>query len=235
MAWYGDVWNAVTDWGGWDEVAQIGAGVLGASSSGSNNQSGWTTLGNMLGSAGAGYLAGSSSGSDYSLSSYQTPEQLATYSALSPMLSSITNAAATGTSPYAIPDTTGLMPTSDWYSSLSSDVMAGVWAPYTDASNQLTESLGYSSGSAQAGASGVLGAAQADFWSDAGTDVGLQAWNMTSPGLSQAWTAQLEGNQSSYDMLSSLLQGSYGQAYAQSDSSFDWGSALMGGMAWNNM
>ena len=100
-----------------------------------------------------------------------------------------------GVSGYGVPNIQSMMPSQRWYSDLSPEVMAGIRAPYEDASKQLTESLGYSAGSPMAGASGVLGGSQAKFWADAGTQMGQQAWNMVSPALQQGWQAGLGQNQ----------------------------------------
>ena len=178
---------------------------------------------------GGGFLAGQGGGSS-SVTSYQSPEQSATYSQIALLLQRLMQSGMTGQNAYDIPDISSLMPSKDWYSNLSPEVMAGVRAPYEDASKQLTESLGYSAGSAQGGASGTLGAAQGKFWEKAGTEMGQQAWGMTQPAYSAGWQAQLQQNQMPYNMIPGLMGGTYSQAVVQPDNSFNWSNALMGGL-----
>lgn len=101
-------------------------------------------------------------------------------------------------SPYSLPDASMLTPTAQWYDNLSPEVMAGIRAPFIDASRQLTESMGGTAGSASAGASGAMGAAQGRFWADAGKNMGLQAWNMTYPGEAMAYGAELDRSRTAY-------------------------------------
>ena len=178
---------------------------------------------------GGGYLAGQGGG-DASVESYQSPQQAATYEQLAPLLQRLMQSGMTGQNAYQIPSTEGLMPGKDWYSNMSPEVMQGVRAPYEDASKQLTESLGYSAGSAQGGASGTLGGAQGKFWADTGTQMGQQAWGMTQPAYSAGWQAQLQQAQMPYNMMPGLMGGSYSQPVIQPDNSFNYGNALMGGM-----
>jgi len=161
---------------------------------------------------GGGYLAGQGGGSP-SVSSYQSPQQAATYAQVEPLLQKLMQSGITGQNAYGIPSISSMMPpsgpqvgappapTSDWYNKLSPEVMAGVRQPYEDASRQLTESLGYSSGSAMGGASGMLGGAQADFWSKAGTQMGNQAWCMMQPGLMEQYGAQNISNQAQWNAM----------------------------------
>ena len=100
-----------------------------------------------------------------------------------------------GAQGYNVPNIQSMMPTGDWYNNLDPSIMAGIRQPYTDASRQLTESMGGSAGSARGGPTGALGSSQADFWSKAGTQMGQQAWGMVSPALQQGWGAQLGANQ----------------------------------------
>ena len=178
---------------------------------------------------GGGYLAGQGGGKS-DVSSYSSPEQAATYAQLAPILQRLMQSGMTGQNAYEIPDINALMPGKDWYSNLSPEVMQGVRAPYEDASKQLTESLGYSAGSAQGGPSGTLGGAQGKFWADAGTQMGQQAWGMTQPAYSAGWQAQLQQAQMPYNMMPGLMGGSYSQPVIQPDTSFNYGNALMGGL-----
>lgn len=97
---------------------------------------------------------------------------------------------------YNIPTAVG--PTEAWYGGLSPDVMAGVWAPYNEGAKQMLELMG---GSTRGGYSGATGAALGKYFSDAATDVGLQAWNMSQPGLMANWQAELAANQMGYANL----------------------------------
>lgn len=96
---------------------------------------------------------------------------------------------------YNLPNVPNLMPTQSWYNSLSPDVKAGVWAPYQEAAQQLTEQFGSRGqlGSARAGYSGAYGAAMGEFASNAAQQVGLQTWNMAQPQIQmaqQAWQTE---------------------------------------------
>ena len=200
----------------------------------------WDTIWNWLGNnsssligagatLGGAYLAGQGQGGG-SITSYQSPEQQAVYAAMVPLMQKVSQAGMSGQSPYNIPNPEMLMPGKDWYSSLSPEVMQGIRAPYEDASKQLTESLGYSAGSAMGGASGTLGGAQAKFWEEAGKGMGQQAWGMVQPAYSAGWQALLQGQQMPFNMMPGMMGGSYSQPVIQPDTSFNWGNALMGGM-----
>jgi len=125
-----------------------------------------------------------------------------------------------GTPQYQIPNIQQMMPSQQWYNDLSPEVMAGIRAPYEDASKQLTESLGYSAGSPMAGASGVLGGSQAKFWADAGTQMGQQAWNMTAPAMQAGWGAQLGQNQLGYQNIQQERTADYQNILAQQQAGY---------------
>lgn len=97
---------------------------------------------------------------------------------------------------YETPDTSMLMPTQEWYDSLSGDYIEGLYSSYDEGYSQLLEALGASgvSGSA-AGLSGAGGAAAGEYWSEASTNVLDQLWNMSYPGMSTAYAAELGANQ----------------------------------------
>lgn len=107
---------------------------------------------------------------------------------------SLPNYSVTG---YDIPNATGLMPTTDWWNSLSSDVKAGAWAPFQEGQNNLLETLGASgvSGSARGGYSGAAGAALGQYMGDASPAYAMNLWNMSQPGMMANWQAQLGQNQ----------------------------------------
>lgn len=156
----------------------------------------------------------------------QSPEQRQMYQQILPIVQRLSNSAQTGQSlynipsapqyptlpsasgvyssvpqsqiaNYNIPSASSMMPTGDWYSNLSPEVMAGINAPWDDAQKQLQETMGAAgtSGSASAGYSGAAGAALGEFYADKANSVGLQAWNMVSPALQSEWGAQLGQNQ----------------------------------------
>ena len=95
---------------------------------------------------------------------------------------------------------TAPQPTAQWYNSLSPDVMAGLWSPYQQAGKQLVEQLGAQgqAGSARGRYSGAAGVALGELASQGAQNVGLQAWNMSQPGLMADYTAQLQRNQMPY-------------------------------------
>lgn len=71
-----------------------------------------------------------------------------------------------------------LMPTKQWFESLSPEVMQGVWAPHQDAMSQMGEQLG---GMGVTG--GSMATAAGKLMSEAGRGVGQQAWQMSQPGM----------------------------------------------------
>lgn len=152
-----------------------------------------------------------------------SPEQRAMYEALMPMISGMANQGAaqmgmpnygapsaptapsmtgvlSGIPQYQIPNVNSMMPTQDWWNSLSPDVMQGIWAPYQQASKGMLEQLGGmgQAGSARGGATGAAGAAMGQFSADAANKVGLQAWQMSQPAMQAGWNAQLAQNQQGY-------------------------------------
>lgn len=155
----------------------------------------------------------------------QSPEQRQVFQSLMPLLQQVVGAGQGGTSPWQIPSTEGMMPTQGWYENMDPNIMAGVREPYIDASQQLTESLGYSAGSGRGGPSGMLGDVQSDFWSKAGTQMGQQAWNMVSPIQQMGWQAELQGKQFPYTAMPSMMGGTYSQPVVSQPSTM--GSDLM--------
>ena len=96
---------------------------------------------------------------------------------------------------YDIADTTGLQPTSDWYGSISPEVMAGLNAPYDDARQQMFEQLGAMGQLGTMDAlSGAGGAALGEFEANRARDIGLSAWQMMQPGMLQQFLSQTEAN-----------------------------------------
>ena len=156
----------------------------------------------------------------------QSPEQQQVFQQLMPLVKMLTQAGQGGTSPWQIPSTESLMPSKGWYEGMDPNIMQGIREPYIDASKQLTESLGYGAGSARGGASGTLGGAQSDFWSNAGTQMGQQAWNMVSPIQQMGWQAELQGNQFPFTAMPGMMGGTYSQPVVQPGSTT--GSDAMG-------
>jgi len=156
----------------------------------------------------------------------QSPEQQQVFQLLMPLVEMMTGAGQQGTSPWQIPSTEGLMPSKGWYEGMDPNIMAGIKEPYIEASEQLTESLGYGgAGSARGGPSGVLGGSQADFWSKAGTQMGKQAWDMTLPGRQMGWQAELQGNQFPFTAMPGMMGGTFSQPIVEQPSTK--GSSLM--------
>ena len=183
-------------------------------------------------------------GGGSSVTQYQSPEQRQIYAEFLPIMQQLSASARggpaaynipqyptapiapsmqgvlSGTPQYQIPNIQQMMPSQQWYSDLSPEVMAGIRAPYEDASKQLTESLGYSAGSPMAGASGVLGGSQAKFWEYAGRNIGQQAWNMTAPAMQQGWQAQLGQSQLGYQNLQQERAADYQNILAQQQAGY---------------
>ncbi len=84
-----------------------------------------------------------------------------------------------------------MMPTQQWWESMSPNVKQGLWAPYQEAGKGLMETLGTrgQSGSARGGYSGAAGVAMGELASRGAKDVGMQAWQMSQPAMSQYWNA----------------------------------------------
>jgi hypothetical protein len=104
-----------------------------------------------------------------------------------------------------------VMPTADWYNNLSPEVLQGAWAPYDYAANQLTEQLNSAGqgGNARGGYSGAAGAALGELYSRGAKDVGMQAWQMSQPGMMVDYATQLERNQLGYNNLINERYGNY--------------------------
>ena len=154
----------------------------------------------------------------------QSPEQQQVFQALMPLVNQMVSGAGQQ-SPWQIPSTQSMMPQQGWYEGMDQNIMAGIREPYQDASKQLTESMGGTSGSARGGASGTLGATQSDFWSKAGTQMGQQAWNMVSPIQQMGWQAELQGNQFPYTAMPGMMGGTYSQPVVSPGSTT--GSSMM--------
>ena len=98
--------------------------------------------------------------------------------------------------PYGIPSTEALKPTAGWWEDISPEVKQGLWAPWNEAADILTERLGSrgQAGSARGGYSGTAGAALGKLYSEAGKNVGLQGWQMTHPADLLGWQTELDRN-----------------------------------------
>ena len=77
-----------------------------------------------------------------------------------------------------------MQPTQQWWNNVSPDVKSGLWSPYKEAGNQLSEQLGGQGqwGSARGGPSGAAGAAMGQLMSEGAQNVPLQAWQMGQEG-----------------------------------------------------
>jgi hypothetical protein len=135
-----------------------------------------------------------------------------------------------GVQPYQIPSTESMMPTKSWWDSLSPDVMAGVWAPYQQASQGMLEQLGGMGqlGSARGGATGAAGAALGQFGADAANKVGLQAWQMSQPAAQMGWQAQLGQNQQGYQNQLTESQTNYANQVAQQQADYQMQQQIWG-------
>ena len=102
---------------------------------------------------------------------------------------------------YDVPDASLMMPTQNWWNSLSPEVMQGLWSPYNAGANQMMETMGAGGnlGSARGGYAGTGENALGRFYADASNDVGLQAWQMTQPAAMANWGAQLDVNKTGYN------------------------------------
>jgi len=195
----------------------------------------------------------------------QSPEQAQMYRALLPLIQGLSErgVAQLGQPDWNMPlaptmpsmqsalSNTGnpLMPDKDWFSSLSPEVMSGVWAPYEDAANKLNERIGSTGqlGNARGGISGNAAAGLGEFYSGAGRDFGLQAWNMTQPGRQAEYNAfstdyanQVAQMQADYGMqqqawgmpfgMTGMMPGTYSQGITTQPQSTNW-MGMLGGAA----
>jgi hypothetical protein len=183
----------------------------------------------------------------------QSPEQQQMYATLLPMIQGLTQqglsqmgqpnlgapsaptmpsmtGVLSGISPYQIPSTESMMPTQSWWNSLSPDVMAGVWAPYQQASKGMLEQLGGIGqlGSARGGSTGAAGAALGQFSADAANKVGLQAWQMSQPAAQIGWQAQLAQNQQGYGNQLTEAQTNYANEVARQQANYQMAQQAWG-------
>jgi len=84
---------------------------------------------------------------------------------------------------YDIPQYNTPQPTSGWFNSMSPEIMQGLYEPYNEAGRQMLELMGSRGqvGSAGSGYTGASGALLGELASQAGQQVGLNAWNMMAP------------------------------------------------------
>ena len=165
-------------------------------------------------------LCGGSSGG---VDNYQSAQQQAVWSELLPMIRQMGQAGEsgqplwqTGQPPSAldnIPSMQGVMsdvpmydipqapqPNQQWWQGVSPDVKAGLWQPYKEAGQQLSEQMGGQGqwGSARGGPSGAAGAAMGEIASRGAMNVPMQAWQMGEQGRMADYNAQLGQNQQGY-------------------------------------
>ena len=69
-----------------------------------------------------------------------------------------------------------VMPTQGWWGGMAPEVRAGLWEPYEQGADLLTERMGAGgqAGSAMGGFSGAYGDAMGRYYADASKQVGLQ-------------------------------------------------------------
>jgi hypothetical protein len=131
---------------------------------------------------------------------------------------------------YEIPNVESMMPTKSWWNSLSPDVMAGIRAPYNEASKGMLEQLGGMGqlGSARGGATGAAGAALGQFEADAANKMGLQAWQMSQPAMQAGWQAQLGKNQQGYQTRLDEERTNYANEIAQKQADYGMQQQIWG-------
>ena len=205
---------------------------------------------------------GSSTRTEY----VQSPEQRAVYQWLIPLVQQMSLAGTLGTSPYTIPGMPDVptlpspyeglekaMPTKAWWEGISPEVKQGLYAPWEEAGQRLSEQLSGAgvSGSARGGFSGAQAPAMADLWGQAAQQVPLQAWEMTGPQMQQAWTQDyaramqqtmmpyeqamqqrgelLQGYQLPYSIMPGMMGGTYSTPVVQ-QTGVKGASSLLGGL-----
>lgn len=198
-------------------------------------------------------MGGGGKGGESSKVKYtQSPEQRAIYGRILPLINKLSDAGQYGVRAWNTPTAptfsaadNNLLPTADWYNSLSPEVMAGINAPYDESRNQLMEQFGGAGeiGSPSAGYSGAAGAALGKFEAERAKNVGLQAWQMTQPGLQwQAganqnaqmmnWANTAESYKFPFTALPGLLGGTYPTPIVNQSPSManNLGAGIMGGL-----
>lgn len=136
---------------------------------------------------------------------------------------------------YDIPSTEMLQPTQQWWEGVSPDVKAGLWQPYQEASQQLTEYMGGRGqmGSARGGFSGSAGAGMGEIMAQGAMNVPLQAWQMGEQGRMAGWGAELGRNQRGYQNLVQEALTDYGrheQAFGGQMQQWGMENQLFGGV-----
>lgn len=129
----------------------------------------------------------------------QSPEQKRLLDAVMPIIQDMVATIQKGEplyeipTPYEIPSIESLLPSTDWWRGITPEIKESLWAPWNEAADILTERLGAQAqiGSSRGGYSGAAGAALGKLYSEAGKDVGLQAWQMTQPAQQARWEAEL--------------------------------------------
>jgi len=113
-----------------------------------------------------------------------------------------------------------VLPNTDWYNNLAPEVRQSLWEPAQEAGQQMMEVMGAKGqlGSAGSPMSGSAATGMGKLFADYGQGIGMQAWNMTQPGLMADYQAQLGRNITGYNtslmpyqMAAGMLPGTYGQ------------------------
>jgi hypothetical protein len=128
----------------------------------------------------------------------------------------------TGQSMYDIPSTSSMMPSTDWYNSMSPEVKAGVWAPYEEGANALQERLGSIGGlgNQRGGVSGSGAAGLGQYYAQAAPQAAMSLWNMSQPAMQAGWNAQLGQNIMSYQQGQTEAQTNYQNLLNQQQSDY---------------
>lgn len=118
------------------------------------------------------------------------PAMAALLQSMMPMINKAANAGMAGQGIFT--DVSRLMPNAGWFSGLSPEIKQGLWEPYNEAAlNMINTMGGQGLLSARGGYSGQAQSALGELYSKAGTNVGLNAWNMMSPiqnlGFTNPW------------------------------------------------
>jgi len=151
------------------------------------------------------------SGDSPSISYKQSPQQRQVWDTIFPALQNFFQGGYQN--PYDIPSP--VMPTTDWYNNIAPEVRQSLWEPAIEGGNQLAEVLGAKGqyGGASTPASGSGATALGKLFADYSQGIGQQAWNMTAPGLTADYNAQLQRNMTAgllpFQTAASMLPGTY--------------------------
>jgi len=148
----------------------------------------------------------------------QSPEQREMYQKFMPMMEQMTDRAMKGQPIYDVPempDSEMYSPTKDWWQNVSPEIKQGLWQPYQDSANQLSEQFGGQGmmGSPLTGTTGAFGNALGQqVASRAGAQMPMQAWQMGAEARAlplQHRQDMISANRMPWEVIPGMMGGTY--------------------------